>query len=296
MSTAPVYPTIDELRKNPAVSTFHGVRVVQCDLTGQQLTAYAAIPVPKTGKNGKSKTTFRGSFVDYETAVGYLHALVAKGQLLAEQFEAIYQAISVHLGYAPKTPNANAAFLAPFGPLTVADWHASYVSATQPGALFSIPEKKPEKEHKDRYYGYQATSENGKFRIDQSNIAFRGNRVDALLKPWADEPDHTFSFLVSIDGAKNGPNQAIIQEMPTPKAHTDVLQLKSAKNGSKVTVLKSQIVKAAKKPEVATPAAAEEEVITPAMREKRKKSVKTHAEDKPAVAAPKKRKTVAAAN
>lgn len=277
---AATLPSIDQLRKTPAVTTFHGVRVVQCDLTGQLLTNYAALPVVKAGKGGKIKTTFRGCFADYETAAAYVNLLHVRGDIGAQTRDDIYGAITAHLGFVPTLPSVDPSMLAPFGPVSLGDWHSSYThtSATHPGALFAVPDKKPEKEHKDKYLSYRAKFEKGNSVIDDNSTGTTNNFTQ-YLKPWSTEPNQAYSFLVTMDGTTGGPQQIVVQDYPTPKDHAGVLGLKPAKGPERGHVLRAQ--KPAKPAPVAADLVAQIDKAIAEVKPKRKIAVKQEA-DKPA--------------
>jgi hypothetical protein len=277
-------PTLNELKKvsAPLIVPFHGPRRTVCLVTGELLTRFAAVPLPKkiksegatttkkakTGGNSLSTATWRGSFVDYETALAYVKELLAAEQITAADYERIEANMTAHLGFTPQLPrNISYKYLHLHGgQLTTGDWFAAYKrqsAALDSGVFFKVPEQNKQKEPKaQRYNVLEASASKTGISLEGANIVASTNNVAELVRPWGDEGEaknKSFSMLISMDG-NIPPNRVVLQQMPTPQHQVKLIGLPSAKDATRVYVLnnvkqKKAVVVAEKKAEpVAEPA------------------------------------------
>lgn len=226
---------------NPTVVNHLGVRVVRCELTGFPCKRFAALPV--ASKAGSTKVSWRGSFVDYESALAYANALVTSHQLSAEQFEIIKSHIERKLGFLPAIPAVDINSLHPRGTTMPETYMSSYVSASaiMENELFAVPDEKAKTEKPARYEGFEVNSDKkGALTIDSTKPAFTAQGVSQLLVPWESDPEqaasHCYSWLVTLDGAKP-PSKVTVTEYATPKQAEQFHGKSGDKKGTKVRAL-----------------------------------------------------------
>lgn len=259
-----------------------GARVVRCQLTGTLIRdQFAAVPVKNSAKG---KYSWRGVFIDYETALTYLAELARSGGISEETYNDMRSQMSAHLDFTPVTAGVSYQLLQPFGTLTLNDWLASYPRAStlsDGSKWFGIPRVKAKLDSKPkRYNGFVGVASKGAISTANQPVAFTTNNVASLVTPWggADEENEkrSYSFLLSMDGHKP-PQKIVVQEMPTPQAQAKLIGLPSASDGTKVYVLETTATaKPSKK--AATKSAAEalenkpESIVAESTRGKKRKT------------------------
>lgn len=226
---------------NPTVVTHLGVRVVRCELTGFPCKRFAALPV--ASKAESTKVSWRGAFVDYESALAYATALVAANQLSNDQLEIIKAQIQRKLGFLPATPAVDVNALYPRGHTMPETYMTSYISASgiMDKEMFAVPDEKTKTEKPARYEGFEVSSDKkGALTIDSDKPAFTAQGVSQLLVPWESDPEqaaaHCYSWLVTLDGAKP-PNKVTVTEYATPKQAEQFHGKSGDKKGTKVRAL-----------------------------------------------------------
>lgn len=285
---------INELKpvSHPAVSHHLGVRVVKCELTGFPCKQFAALPV--AAKADSTKVTWRGAFVDYESALAYASALVAANQLTEEQFDVIKAHITRKLGFLPAIPAVDINQMHPRGSILPETYMNGYLSATSimNNELFSIPDEKPKEAKPARYEGFEVNSDKkGSLTIDSAKPAFSAQGISQLLSPWEADPEqaaaHCYTWLVTADGAKP-PGRYTVTEYATPKQSEQFHGKPGDKKGTKVRALVLRAAANAKPKQPIAAAVVEKNIATP-------KRTKKQASEKPEQkTVAKKRKTTAA--
>lgn len=234
---------ISELRPvtNPLIVHQLGVRLVQCQLTGFLCKRFAALPV--ASKADSTKVSWRGAFVDYESALAYANALIETNQLSSEQFEVIKAQVTRKLGFLPTIPAVDINKLYPRGDMMPETYLQSYLSTTSimDKDLFPVPAEKIKTEKPARYEGFEVSSDKkGALTIDSTKPAFSVQGVSQMLVPWESDPEqaaaHCYSWLVTLDGARP-PHKCTVTEYATPKQAEQFHGKPGDKKGTKIRAL-----------------------------------------------------------